>query len=244
MPWGQEGEAGRALGNSQADGASEFRPSGATFQLKGVTPLKFNQTITRRGLLWQVGLAGLGIGILKNAPVFSVPGKGKGKRMFTGNLKSWRNLKQAQPFKAGFEFLEKNDLASLSPGRHDIEGDSLYAMVQKASSRAPQEGKFESHRKYIDIQCLVSGEEIIGVTPVEKLAVATPYDEKKDVAFYAFPAKYDQLRMLPGDFVVLFPEDGHLPLCHSGGPHELFKVVLKVSLEYWEKHQQAADGKK
>lgn len=199
--------------------------------------MRSDNRVTRRRALQTIGLTGLGLSLLNRSWCQSATNAAKGKRMFTGNLKNWRNLKQAQVFKAGLEFLEKNNLSALPLGRHDIEGDSIYALVQKASSRLPQEGKFEAHRKYIDIQCLVSGEEIIGVTPLEKLAIATPYDETKDVAFYAFPSQYDQLVLHPGDFAVLFPEDGHLPLCHSGGPHELFKVVLKVKLDYWELHQ-------
>jgi biofilm protein TabA len=156
--------------------------------------------------------------------------------MFHGQLKEWRKLKPAQPFQTGFEFLEKTDLATMPLGRHDLEGDAVYALVQKASSRTPAEGKFEAHRKYIDIQFLVSGEEIIQVAPLESLQIMTPYEDTKDIAFYSHPNKFDRIVMHPGCFAVLFPEDGHMPLCHSGGPHELFKVVIKVKTEYWAAH--------
>lgn len=198
--------------------------------------VRSDDVCSRRRLLQQVSMAGLGLSLCQGGWTLAATNQ-KGKRMFHGQLKNWRKLKQAQPFKAGFEFLEKNDLPALSLGRHDIEGDAVYALVQKASSRPPAEGRFEAHQKYIDIQYLVSGEEIIQVAPVAALKIATPYDDSKDVAFYSRLDKFDPILMHPGCFAVLFPEDGHMPLCHSGGPHELFKVVVKVKVEYWKTHQ-------
>lgn len=198
--------------------------------------VKPNEVCSRRRILQQVSLAGFGLNLYRGGWALAAPSQ-KGKRMFHDQLKNWRKLKQAQPFKAGFEFLEKTDLPTMPLGRHDIEGDALYALVQKGSSRPPAEGKFEAHQKYIDIQYLVSGLEIIQVAPVASLKIVTPYDDSKDIAFYSHPEKFDSIIMHPGTFAVLFPEDGHMPLCHSGGPHELFKVVVKVKVEYWKAHQ-------
>jgi YhcH/YjgK/YiaL family protein len=153
--------------------------------------------------------------------------------MRSGELKSWRTIQGLSGLQAGFEFLERADLASLPMGKHEIQGDSVYALAMKSPSRAPESGQFESHRDYIDIQYLLSGEEIIGLAPVEKLQVVTPYDAAKDIIFYAVPKSYRELEIRPGHFAVFFPPEGHLPMCHSHGPHELHKVVVKVSMDYW-----------
>ena len=158
--------------------------------------------------------------------------------MIQGRLDAWRDLQGVQGLEAGFEFLEKSGLASLPPGKHQILGDAVYAMVMQSPSRAPEAGQFEAHRNYIDIQYLLSGEEVIGLTPVEGLQVVTPYDAAKDVVFYAAPESYRRLAIHPGHFAVFFPQEAHLPMCHSQHPHDLHKVVVKVSLAHWEAHRK------
>jgi biofilm protein TabA len=158
--------------------------------------------------------------------------------MISGRLEGWRGIGGAPGLEPGFKFLERSDLAALPMGKHEILGDSVYALAMKSPSRAPEAGQFESHREYIDIQYLVSGEEIIGVAAIEELQVVTPYDAAKDIVFYAVPGSYQELEIRSGHFAVLFPGEGHLPMCHSHGPHELHKVVVKVKMDYWEAHRK------
>jgi YhcH/YjgK/YiaL family protein len=139
---------------------------------------------------------------------------------------------------AGFEFLGRGDLAALPMGKHTIDGDSVFALAMQSPSRDPSAGKFEAHQVYIDIQYLVSGAEMIGLAPVEGLKVTTPYDAAKDIVFYAVPATYQEVEIRPGHFAVFFPGEGHLPMCHSHGPHELHKVVVKVKMDYWKSRQR------
>ena len=114
---------------------------------------------------------------------------------------------------------------------------SVCTLAMKAPSKTTSEARFESHRDYIDIQYLLSGEEMIGVAPVGQLQGATPYDAAKDLVFYATPDRYHELAIPPGCFAVFFPWEGHMPMCHSRGPRELHKVVIKVSLSYWQTHR-------
>ena len=157
--------------------------------------------------------------------------------MICGRLKDWRTIGGLEGLEAGFAFLEANDPATLPLGKHAVEGEEVYAIAMRAPSKTAQEARFESHRDYIDIQCLLSGEEGIGVLPIGQLAGATPYDGAKDLIFYDTPARYLDLRVPPGHFAVLFPDEGHMPMCHAGGPHELHKVVIKVSVKYWQSHR-------
>ena len=158
--------------------------------------------------------------------------------MTSVELNKWRSIGWYEGLDAGLEFLERTDLAALPMGKHEILGDSVFALAMQSPSRAPETAQFESHQEYIDIQYLVSGEETIGIAPVEELRIATPYDAAKDIVFYALPKTYKDLVIRPGHFAVFFPHEGHLPMCHSNGPHELHKVVVKVSMDHWEAHRK------
>lgn len=154
--------------------------------------------------------------------------------MFCGRVASWRVVEETGGLKEGFAFLERSDLMNLADGRYAIRGDDVYALVMRAPSKAPAEARFESHRDYIDIQCLLAGREALGVVPVGELGGATPYDAAKDVVFYETPAAYPTLVLPSGHFAVFFPHDGHQPMCHAGAPGTLHKAVIKVRLSHWE----------
>jgi biofilm protein TabA len=154
--------------------------------------------------------------------------------MLYGRLQGWRAIEGVKGLEAGFEFLERADLATLPDGRHAIRGDEVYALIMRAPSKTSTEAQFESHRDYIDIQYLISGDEALGVLPLGELTGATPYDSGKDVVFYVTPATYPALRLPPGHFAVFFPTDGHQPMCHASTPGQLHKAVVKVRVSTWE----------
>jgi len=158
--------------------------------------------------------------------------------MICGRLEGWREIEGVKGLETGLEFLERADLPALPDGRYAIRGDEVYALVMRAPSKAPVDARFESHRDYIDIQYLLSGDETMGVLATGELAGATPYDSSKDVIFYATPARYPALRLPPGHFAVFFPPDGHQPMCHGGSPGQLHKAVVKVRVSFWEAHQK------
>ncbi len=194
--------------------------------------------ISRRNFLAGITGATLGLTGAGSREGLLAASKTTQMNILSGELKTWRTLKGIEGLEAGLEFLEKADLAALSPGRHEINGDSVFATVSKSPSRAPETAQFESHRKYIDIQCLIAGAEIIGVAPVDQLTVCSPYNEAKDIMFYSLPKQFENIEMHPGHFVVFFPEHGHLPLCHFNGVHEIHKVVVKMKVDYWRAHRK------
>jgi YhcH/YjgK/YiaL family protein len=151
--------------------------------------------------------------------------------MILSDLTQWKSLSELKGLEPAFRFLEENDLAQLPAGRQPIDGDAVFAIVQKARSKPASQGRFESHRKYVDVQYLVSGREMIGVAPVQGLRINEAYDEGTDLAFYESPADYRKLEMKPGRFAVFFPDDGHMPNCEWDGPAEFVKVVVKVSVD-------------
>ena len=155
------------------------------------------------------------------------------EKVYKGELKQWRSLPELKGLDAAFRFLARSDLKDLPTGRHTIDGDNVYALITKAPSRASESAQFESHQKYIDIHYLISGQDITGFLPTAKLEVAVPYDEAKDIQFYAVPGSYTKIEMAAGRFAVFFPGQGHLPTLHSNGPHDVHKVVVKVKMDYY-----------
>jgi YhcH/YjgK/YiaL family protein len=98
--------------------------------------------------------------------------------------------------------------------------------VQQYQTKPLAEGKWESHRKYIDVQYVEEGVERIGWTPVAGLTVTEPYDEAKDIAFYQGDG--DFVTVPAGSFVILFPDDAHMPGIAVDKPSPVKKVVVKV----------------
>ena len=157
---------------------------------------------------------------------------GGDSKVTQGDLKGWKSVPGVKGFEAAFEFLDRKSLGEVPVGKHAIEGEQVYALVQKLPSRAPDTAQFESHRKYIDLHYIVSGQEITGFAPAESLKLAVPYDESKDVMLYAVPSEYTKIEMKPGHFAIYHPGQAHLPNCHFQGAHDLHKVVVKVQVEY------------
>ena len=127
---------------------------------------------------------------------------------------------------AGFDFLGKLDPGAFAPGRTEIEGDTLFAIAQEYETRPREAGKWEAHRRYIDIQYLVEGEEAMGYAPLERLAVTQPYDAAKDCLLLQGEGSLVHLRA--GEFAVFYPQDAHMPSLAIGTPSPVKKVVIKV----------------
>lgn len=117
--------------------------------------------------------------------------------------------------------------------RKAIRGDDVLVIVASYTTLLPDAYIWESHRKYIDIQILLRGEEHIGVTPLDDaLMIVTPYDQAKDAEFYAKDTRPSAtLHMRPGAFAIFFPHDAHGPNQAIGGkPTSVTKAVLKVAM--------------
>ena len=128
-----------------------------------------------------------------------------------------------------FRFLATTDLAALPKGRHELDGTNLYASVDEYLSREPEDCRLEAHRKYADIQYVISGQEQIGITPLAETREATPYHPDNDILFLdGEVGHYGQAN--PARFFVFFPNDAHMPCLKSGERSPVKKVVVKVRI--------------
>lgn len=122
----------------------------------------------------------------------------------------------------------RTDFSTWSEGEHAIDGVVVRALVQRYRSKPASEGRWEAHRRHIDLQMVVAGEERIGVAPLATLT-AEPYDATKDLLWLT--GHGDTVTLRPGDFVLLWPEDGHMPGLQVDGPVDVVKVVYKIVVD-------------
>ncbi len=128
----------------------------------------------------------------------------------------------------GFDFLLHADLEAIPSGKHDIEGDTIFALVQEYQTKPLAECKLESHKKYIDIQYVIRGEEFMGVTTQNNQTILEQ-DLEKDYTFYE--GNTSLVRVSKGMFTIFFPDDLHQPCVQTEFVSEVKKVVIKVLIQ-------------
>jgi len=102
--------------------------------------------------------------------------------------------------------------------------------VQDYNSKPESEGKFEAHKKFVDIQFIVEGEEQIGVGNLDDFEENTEYDGERDIIFLTQKegAKVEFKKVIAGEYMILTPKDVHMPSIAVDSPSFVKKVVLKV----------------
>ena len=130
-------------------------------------------------------------------------------------------------FKTAFDFIKNTDFINLPCGRYEIEGANIYANVEEYITKL--KSKPEYHKKYIDIQLVVKGEENIGYCDISEIKNSEPFDNQKDIGF--LEAKVDFIKMSPKNFMILFPNDVHQPCIAINEPQTVKKVVVKVKID-------------
>jgi len=127
------------------------------------------------------------------------------------------------------DFLKRTDLPRLPDGRTEIDGDRVFALVQRYETLGPGTPKFEYHRKYIDIQLLVSGVEVICWALADRMEITEPFDEGKDICF-GRANTWTPVRLEAGQLAVFWPSDAHAPKQSAGAPAAVMKIVVKVAV--------------
>ena len=129
-----------------------------------------------------------------------------------------------------FEILKETDFTEKSDGKYEVEGEELFYVVERYTTKPIEQGRLEAHKKYIDVQFVASGEELMGFSPIDKLEIEQPYNEEKDIAFYKVPEQITKVNLEAGMFCILFPQDGHIPGRQLNGSSNVLKVVVKVKI--------------
>ena len=116
----------------------------------------------------------------------------------------------------------------MEPGVYEIQGKDIYAQVFDAETGSVEEKRPESHKNYLDVQFLASGEEKLGFTPLKDEYEVDEYFEGRDLIFYKKVENEGFVYATPGCFTVFFPCDVHRPAVADGKPMTVRKVVVKV----------------
>jgi YhcH/YjgK/YiaL family protein len=132
-------------------------------------------------------------------------------------------------FASAFRFLQTLD-GSRPDGRCEIDGDAVYATLMSYESKVPAGPTHEVHRKYADVQFLLSGQETMHFTPAGRLGPGNGYQEEKDYELCDAPVRPSTLTLQAGQFAIFFPGEGHQPGLALGTPAPVRKVVVKVKI--------------
>lgn len=147
--------------------------------------------------------------------------------MIIDNIKNIENYKGLDKIYDVLKFIEITDFSKMEIGKYFIDSDNLYYMVQEYETK-PVKNIAEAHKKYIDIQLIVSGEEVIGYAPIDSEKELV--EEKLEKDCYLYSCNTTKLVLKSGDYMVLYPNDLHEPGLANCTPSICRKVVFKVKL--------------
>ena len=127
----------------------------------------------------------------------------------------------------------KNLTVSTPDGRYEIT-DKIYANIETYNRKSEVEALLESHRKYIDLQFLLFGEERVDYTNIDGLVPHSAYDCEKDIIFYKNPkTEIGSLYLNGRNFAIFFPQDAHAPQITTFAlQNNVKKVVVKIAVEF------------
>jgi YhcH/YjgK/YiaL family protein len=123
------------------------------------------------------------------------------------------------------EFLKNNNLSTMETGKYSIKDKDLFMNLQVANQRTTDTAVLETHIEMIDIQIPITCDETFGYTPLCDLP-DFEYNAEKDITKYGDTKAQTYVTVKPGQFVILFPQDGHAP-CIINQP-EIKKAIFKV----------------
>lgn len=149
--------------------------------------------------------------------------------MILGTLQNSQQVEPLNPlFKQAFDYIKSHNLLDAELECIELQGEQLFINNSEVQGLKKEDQILEIHRRYIDIHVLLSGKETFGWLPAEKLEqLKTPFQDETDFAFYTDkPSTY--ITLVPGDFVIVYPQDAHAPIIGDG---VIRKLVVKIRVD-------------
>ncbi len=140
------------------------------------------------------------------------------------NTKQYQGL--SLRIKKALRYISKTDFTKLENGTYDIVKDEIFAIVSRFETVDAKVEKPEVHRKYIDIQYVFEGEEVLGLAIKQSQTVYQEYNVDDDYELYDADLEY--VKFGKGMFAIFFPNDLHAPSVHIKKATSASKVVVKV----------------
>lgn len=125
----------------------------------------------------------------------------------------------------------RDDGADL-PARTELEPGMIWINGVNYITAENSAPLMEAHRKYIDLMFMVEGEERFYHKPFAKVReITAPYDPEKECALAVLDSDANSLRFSAGQFVIFFPQDGHLAAQLWDKPCKVRKFIAKVAVD-------------
>lgn len=144
------------------------------------------------------------------------------------NISLYKGLYKRLDF--AFDYITNADFSNLKAGKYQIDGNDVFILVNEYETKLVKAEVLESHRKYIDVQYILSGEEVIEYSPFDKQVINRNYDSENDYSFYHTENSI-KLTFKAGMFSIFLPEDLHMPGVISKSPSKIRKIVVKVLID-------------
>lgn len=127
-----------------------------------------------------------------------------------------------------FLYIQSTNISNLNDGKHEIDGDDVFAIVMEYETKDINDDLLESHLKYIDVHYIAAGIENIGITTLVNQKAIKLYDDVDDYMLFKEPC--DLITLNKGMFAIFFPDDIHLPGLISDNASKVKKIVVKVKI--------------
>ena len=139
----------------------------------------------------------------------------------------WKDIKKYAPLLPGIEeaFDAVNALTDYEAKTYPLSNDNRF-FVAVGTTKAPDVA--EAHRKYLDIQYIVKGQEVVGWADLADCTIQGEFNEEKDIGKYT--GDFEYITINEGICYVAFPEDAHMPGRHLDVPNDFVKVVVKLKV--------------
>lgn len=154
--------------------------------------------------------------------------------MFIGHIKNLESemVKFPEAINKALKFIKENDIVHMEPGKYEIDGEKIFALVQTYKSKPKSECRPETHAKFLDVQYIAKGKEYMGYNAFgPELEVVEDCLADRDVAFYKNVPYETKVVLSEGMYAVLYPNDVHAPGCMIEKAEDVIKVVVKISLD-------------
>ena len=106
--------------------------------------------------------------------------------------------------------------------------ENCFVLEQAYISKNKEDCLFESHKKYIDIQYMFEGDEIMEVENVNNLLIETAYKEVLDYAKHAQSKNASVLKIKENELAIFYPNDAHMPCIKINENKKIIKAVFKI----------------
>lgn len=137
----------------------------------------------------------------------------------------------AQRVKEAIKYLRELTVSEEDIGNKIIVNDTFFYSIQSYRTKPAIECELESHRKYIDIQIIVHGEEVVEFVDISRLTIKEKYDAEKDIMFWNIPQRMARATLREGDCIILYPENAHRgAMTKNSKSHQVLKIIGKVKI--------------